>query len=90
MATGAAFSVINGQLVQTNLDGAVAHKPVVGTCLNCNVANVVLASHRGTESSGWTCTNPTAHGQYAAGPYIDPNQSALATNQKGAAPKKTR
>jgi hypothetical protein len=85
MTTAAAFSVINGQLVQTGLDASVAHKEPVGTCVNCGQTNVILSSHMGrTENVRFICLSG------AQAPFIDANQSALPTNQKGAAPSKHR
>jgi hypothetical protein len=85
MTTGAAFSVINGQMVQTNLDGSAAHKEPVGTCINCGQTNVILSSHMlRSENVRYCCLSATQL------PFIDANQSALPTNQKGAAPSKHR
>jgi hypothetical protein len=85
MPTGAAFSVINGQLVQTGLDASAAHKESVGTCVNCGQTNIILASHYGRgENVRYICLSG------AQAPFIDANQSALPTNQKGAAPSKHR
>jgi hypothetical protein len=85
MATGATFAVINGQMVQVGLDGSIAHKAVVGTCINCGQANVQLDTHYGRhENVRYVCLSATQL------PFIDANQSALPANQKGAAPSKHR
>jgi hypothetical protein len=85
VATGATFTVINGQVYQSGLDGQAAHKEPVGTCGNCGQANIVLVSHMGrSENVRYVCLSG------AQAPYIDANQASLPANQKGAAPSKHR
>jgi len=85
MATGATFAVINGQMVQVGLDPTLSSKDPIGTCINCGQTNVQLGTHyHRSENVRYSCLSA------AQIPFIDPNQSVLPANQKGAAASKHR
>jgi ribosomal protein S27AE len=86
VTTAQAFSVINGQLVQTNLDPTAALKEVVGTCPNCGQTSVQLPTHMDKSANvRYVCTVPNV------GPTIEPAQTVtVPTNQRGNAPVKHR
>jgi hypothetical protein len=85
VATRTNMTTTGGQLTQIGIDPISGLRHVVGTCPWCGQTNVSLHSHM--DSGGntrFSCTSPTA------GPFMDPNQSPLPANQKGAAAYKHR
>ena len=85
LGTRSNMTYTGGQVTQIGIDPISGLRHAVGTCPWCGQTNVGLHSHM--DSGGATrylCLSPTF------GPFIDPNQSPLPANQRGAAAYKHR
>lgn len=81
MSATAGMTVVAGSFhVIPPVDGTTGMKHAVGTCAWCGQTNISLHSHMVPGGPRYACLSAATQA-----PYIDPNQSPLPANQKGAA-----